>query len=383
MTACEYCLRRSWLLARCSARLEYRSRDLGRFWDLLALPDEQLIDAIGGKRREELYATYGSCRPDVASLAPPGVGHAICRHDDSYPERLRDSPLAPPALALAGEPSRLTKALDEKVVAILGARRASDYGMQIARSLARELAGTGVTVASAFAEGVPLAVHTGTFEGARLFTDTGTLERAGMGVTVLAGGIETVSPAHARSLHRRVIQNGCALSELPTRFAARPWTALARMRTLALLAELVIVVEAGPQPWELACAMLARSLGTPVAAFPGRVTSVASQGANALIMDGAALVRDTQDVLDLLYGAPTERQSSSGGPDRAYRLEPSQQLILERVGSGQDTVEALIDGGVSREQTFIVLAELELRGLLERGHGGRYVPCAALPRDRG
>jgi DNA processing protein len=347
-----------------SVRLDFRARDLPRFWDLLELPDLELIETIGGRRRAELQAAYAEWRP-TRTEAYAGV-ETICRHHRAYPQSLREDPLAPRTLSVRGEVERLTGMLDEQVVAIVGTRRASDYGMETARSLARGLAASGVTVASGLAEGIPSAVH------------AGALEAHGATFTVMASGVERCSPAWCGALYRGIATRGCAISETPPGLRAPRSGEPVRARTLALLAQLVIVVEAGEHPWELACAQLARARGRAVAAVPGRVSSPASRGTNSLLMSGARLVRDPQDALDVLYGVGVRAASDHPAADPAA-LEPQLARVFERVGDGQDTMAKLAAHGSESGELALALAELELRGLLVRGDGGRYVPSAGAP----
>lgn len=367
MSACESCLRRAWLLAKLGARLDYRSRRLDFFWDLLSLPDRQLIDAIGGRRRPELHAAYESFAADVpAQGVGPARAQTVCRHDEAYPSRLREDPLAPCMLSVIEGLSRLRGMLNDTVVAIVGTDRATDYGMEAARSLARGLAASGITVASGLSGGIPIAAH------------SGALEVGGATLTVMASGVDHCSPAHARPLYRRLVNDGCAISELPLGYKTRCWSALARARTLALLCDLAIVVEADHDPYELACADLAQRRKVPVAAVPGRISSPASRGCHELILRGAALVRDARDVLELLYG---QGRAPLGATDRQERLadalEPRLVATFERIGAGCDTLERLTATDLPRDQIVTAVAELELRGLVVRGDGGRYVPSCA------
>ncbi|HTA13293.1 MAG TPA: DNA-processing protein DprA [Solirubrobacteraceae bacterium] len=357
--ACRQCARRDWLLAKLGVGLDFRARDLSRFWDLLELPDRELIDAVGGRRSSELHDAYARWKPER-------TGHqadvqTICRHRGAYPERLRDRDLAPRMLGVRGGIDRMREMLGGAVVAIVGSARATDYGMQSAHALARGLAASGVTVIGGFGEGIPRAVHTGALESRQ-----GTL-------TVMAGGLRRCSPAWCEALYRRILDCGCAISETPLSSHAPRWGVRACARTLALLAEMVIVVEAGEDQHELACARIAQRLGRRVAAVPGRVSSPASRGANGLLMEGASLVRDPWDALDLLYGA-------GGHPDRELGagLGPPLQRVLDRVGDGRDTLAKLTGhGSESSDDIALSLAELELQGLLVRGDGGRYVPAVA------
>jgi DNA processing protein len=259
---------------------------------------------------------------------------------------------------------RLTGMLDERVVAIVGTRRASDYGMETARELARGLAACGLVVASGLAEGIPTAVH------------AGALEARGATLSVMAGSPERCSPAACASLYRRMLESGCSISESRCTQRARNWWQPARARVLALLAELVIVVEAAEHPWELACAHVAWSRGRHVAAVPGRVSSSASRGTNALLMSGARLVRGPQDALDVLYGVGVRE---AGESVNMPALEPRLARVLERVGRGEDTMAKLVAQNAESDEIALALAELELRGALLRGDGGRYLPSGRAP----
>lgn len=361
---CPRCERRAWLLAKLGVRLDFRARDLSRFWSVLELGDLQLIEALAGRRRADLRAAYAEWEPEEEQQDDDTAGgdtERVCRHQPGYPRSLREDPLAPHALEVRGGVERLAGMLDAKVVAIVGTRSASDYGMETARALARGLAASGVTVASGLTDGIPAAVH------------AGALEAGGATLTVTADGVERCSPAWCASLYRRILSDGCAISEHHRSERARRWWQPARARVLALLAQLVIVVEAGERPWELAGARVAWSRARAVAAVPGRVSSPASKGTNSLLMSGARLVRGPQDALDVLYGVGV-RESSDPVAEHAA-LAPPLARVLERVGHGEDTMAKLARGAES-DEIAVALAELELRGMLVRGDGGRYVPSA-------
>jgi DNA processing protein len=113
---------------------------------------------------------------------------------------------------------------------------------------------------------------------------------------------------------------------------------------------------------------LALAAGRDVGAVPGPITSPESCGAHALLADGAYLVRHAQDVLDLLHGAGA-RTASSSLPELAGDL----RKVLERIGSGCDTISKLSKDGTGHNDVLMALAELEVRGRIRRLHGGRYV----------
>jgi DNA processing protein len=261
-------------------------------------------------------------------------------------------------LFVVGGVKRLLALTANPVAAIVGSRRASDYGIEMARSIARGLVASGVTITSGFADGIASAAH------------AGALELDGWTIAAMAGGVETCTPAGRRALYERVTSRGCALAELPCGARQRRWCEIARARTVAGLAQLTIVVEADEHPRELAEARAARALGRTVAAVPGRVTSALSRGTCALLMDGAPLVRDARDALELLYGHGSSPPRAPAAPNSAA-VEPRLRTVLEQVGAGNDTLSKL--AVAHPEETMLALCELELMGLLARGDGGRYV----------
>jgi DNA processing protein len=357
---CPQCERRAWLLEKLGMRLDFRARDLSCLWSLLELSDRDLIDAVGGRRRAELHQSYETWR--ATEVQTDREIERICRHHIVYPAGLRTDALAPRTLGVRGGLDRLSEALTQKVVAVVGTRKATDYGMELARELGRGLASCGLTVVSGVGEGIASAVQ------------TGVLEVETVPLAVMAGSPRRCSPAWCEPLYRRIVAKGCAISEqtFSGHARARSWWSLAADRTLALLSELTILVEAGEHPRELACACVAWTRGRHVAAMPGRVTSPASKGTNGLLMNGTRLVRGTQDVLDMLYGAGgLQADDRRIGP---VALEPRLARVLAGVGSGKDTVAKLAEGDLEPGQLALALAELELKGLLVRGDGGRYVP---------
>ncbi|HLL92009.1 MAG TPA: DNA-processing protein DprA [Solirubrobacteraceae bacterium] len=362
-------MRRSWLLAQLSAPLDYCARDRDRLLALLGLADEQLIGAVGGRRKQELAALYQAFSPDGYRVGQHV--QTICRHRSGYP-RLLGAASAPHMLNVVGRADRLRVLTGGHVVALVGSRGASDYGIEMARSIARGLGASAVTVSSGLVGEIALAAHEGAIEG------------RGATVAVSGDGLGSC-PAGRRSLLRRVTRDGCAVSELACECRGRRWGQLASERTIVGLAALTIVVEARETAEDLAPARIARALGRQVAAIPGRVTSPLSCGTNVLLMEGAKLVRGAADVLELLcLDAPQpQAQGLAQAPPQTLKQtwseqdhapEPRLQRILERVGMGADTPQKLAKAGVDTAEAMLALSELELMGLLGRGHGGRYVP---------
>jgi DNA processing protein len=355
--ACASCLRRSWLLAELSASLDYVAGDRERLMGLLRLGDEELIQSLGGRRRTELKARYAQL--DTAEICTIEGVEAVCRHDARYPRAL-SAVGAPPMLNVAGGLDRLGELTAGAVAAIVGSMRPSDYGVEMAKTLARGLAVSGVTVTSGLADGISVAAH------------AGALEVGGHSLAVIAGSVDVGCPARRRSLYEHITRSGCAVAELPCGSPARRWGAAASERIVASLASVTVLVEGEEIDHELLGARRALALGGTVAAVPGRVTSPLSRGPHALLLEGANLVRGPADVLELLYeaGAPAREGVGQTRPE----LEPRLSSVLEKVGTGIDTPNKLSASGEDATEVLLALSELELIGQLGRGHGGRYVP---------
>jgi DNA processing protein len=361
VNACDACLRRSWLVARLAGRIELARHEHARLPEVLALPDERLVAAVAGAGAARVSWEYEAFDADRARRVVEERGlAALCRHDERFPRRLLHARDAPAVLHVAGDAERLAPfSGEEPAAAIVGMRRASAYGHDVARALGRDLAAAGVPVVSGMALGVDSAAH------------AGALDAGGLTVAVLAGGADVPYPASKRHLYAEIRKRGLVVSELPPGFRARRWCFPARNRIIAGLADLTIVVEAAERSGSLITADLAAKLGRDVAAVPGAITSPGAAGANALLRDGATLVRNARDALDALFGvgnAPPPRRRAD-----TDTLEPPLRTLLDAVANGRDTIASLAGTSPDRADAALVgLTELELRGLIRREPGGRY-----------
>jgi DNA processing protein len=358
---CGRCLRRAWLVARLAGNIELAWVARRPLPAVLSLPDIQLIEALAGERRDEVHREHEQFDVKQArARAAAARVTAICRCDPRYPSGLRDLPDPPAVLHAVGDPARIEPLLGRDAVAIVGARRATPYGIEQARGLGRGLAIAGVTVVSGMALGIDSAAH------------VGALEAGGPTVAVLAGGPERAYPASKRRLHERIGTEGLVVSELPPGTTARRWCFPARNRLIAALTCATVVVEADVRSGSLITASLASELGRDVAAVPGLVTSRLAAGTNGLIADGARLVREAHDVLELLFGA------AAPSPSVAERnaLPDDLSELLERIGAGCDSVVALTGDGFGLDAVLAGLAQLEMRGRIRRAPGGRYALVA-------
>ncbi|QEC48684.1 DNA-protecting protein DprA [Baekduia soli] len=378
--ACDACLRRTMLVASLAGGIEIARHRRRPLREVLALGDAELAAAVAGDRvpevLEEVAARSVTALRDAAGKA--GL-LAICRHDPAYPAMLRDDRSAAAVLFAraggAGAAARLGALLGRPgeapppAVAIVGTRKASPEGLEVARTLGRGLAAAGVTVVSGMALGIDGAAHAGALEG------------GGTTVAVLAGGADIAYPATKRRLYGAIVGAGLVISEMPPGFRAHRWCFPARNRTIAALAPATLVVEAAERSGSLITAELALDLGRDVGAVPGPVMVWRSRGTNALLRDGATLIRDAADALDLVLGvgeaeAATARAALAVVAPPAD-LEPSLRALLRAIEDGRDTVGALAADPGAAAAVRAGLMELELLGLVRRGPGGRVVRVPA------
>jgi DNA processing protein len=352
--ACDRCTARTWLLGRLAGHLECAR---SRIDQVLGLDDDELLLAVGGVQESVLRRELGVLDVDKVRARARAAGlEIVCRCDPAYPPALERLTAPPAVLHVAGGLERLLELLAVDPVAIVGSRRASPYGLDVARSLGRGLAFSGITIVSGMAFGIDSAAHAGALDGGRPT------------VTVLPASADRPYPAGKRALHRRIVATGAAVSELGPGPGVRRWMFPARNRIIAALAAMTVVVEAGERSGALLTAGLARGLDLPVGAVPGRVTTPQAAGPNALLAGGASVVRGPQDVLDHLFGAGVRAAGREPRNEARAELRP----LLAAIAEGHATAAALARAGLSPEEGLAALAELELAGFVRRGAGGRF-----------
>ena len=361
MSACEPCLRRAALLGRLVPWIERTLDQRRRIPEVLALPDEQLIESVCGERRARIDRFMQSFDAGDAMRHAKRAGLAtVCPHEGCYPSALRTQRDGPAALYLKGDTALLEQLESERPVAVVGSRQASGYGKEVAYTLGRELAATGVPVVSGLAFGVDAAAH----EGA--------LAAHGPAVAVMPSGADVSYPRSHHKLHRRLCEQGLVVSEMPPGATPLKWCFPARNRIMAGLGHMTVVVEGTATSGSLITAQFAHDFGREVGAVPGQVTSGLAAGPNSLLADGACLVRSASDVLDALYGAGARPARPAAA--RAV-LEPRLEQLLEAVEAGHG-VDSIVRAGREIGDVLAGLTELELLGLVRRGPGGAYVRSA-------
>jgi DNA processing protein len=342
LNACDRCLRRAHLIGLLAPRIaDLLDRPGRRAAGLLALSDEDLLAGVAGTASEAVRAALR--RFDVAAerdrLTALGV-HAGCRHGSGYPGALSDLTDAP-AVLFSTSSAPLGGGEPEPVVAIVGTRAASPYGLEVAHSLGRGLAAAGVTVVSGLALGIDAAAHRGCLDG------------GGHTVAVLACGVDLPYPRRHRRLYERIVERGSVVSELPPGQRPFRWSFPARNRIMAALADMVVLVEAADPSGTLITAEFARDLGRGVGAVPGRITARMAEGTNGLLRDGAIPVTSVSDVLDELFGAGVRPAAPTGKP-----LQGDLRRVLDAVEAGAAAGEIARAAGLSAAEVRASLARL-------------------------
>ena len=288
--------------------------------------------------------------------------------DSRYPALLATIP-SPPELDVRGA----FEAGDALAIAIVGARQATTYGLEVAESLAAELAARGVTIVSGLARGIDTAAH------------RGALAAGGRTIAVLGSGIQRLYPPENRPLAEEIIGRGAVVSQFAPDAEPLPYHFPARNRTLAGLALGVVVVEAAERSGALITAGLAGELGREVFAVPGRITSPASRGAHGLLRDGARLVGHWSDIVaelsdpwrSMVADAGAERETRAPvapGSDEARMLE---QLSVD----DPQHIERLIARvNLDAARAGAALTTLELTGWARQLAGQRWVATGARAR---
>lgn len=284
-----------------------------------------------------------------------GLGiNTIAINDKNYPQKLREISDAPIVLYIKGE----IKPEDEVAVAIVGSRKVTGYGKEMARKFASELASAGVTVISGLALGVDGVAH------------EAVLEIGGRTLAVLGSGLDKIYPPTHQGLARRVSQSGALVSEYPLGHEALPFNFPYRNRIISGMSLGVLVIEGTEKSGTLLTASHAAAQGREVFAVPGPVTSPNSGAPNLLIRQGAKLVTKTEDILEeLKLGL---RVKSLGNRMILPETE-EEKLIFQLIEKEHLHVDEIIrrvemDGGL----VLSTLTTMELKGMVKNFGGGIY-----------
>jgi len=280
-----------------------------------------------------------------------GIG-VMTRWSASFPQELAEDDDAPVVLFWLGDIDLLAGTR----VAIVGTRRATRYGIDVANEFARELSLAGVSVVSGLALGIDGAAHAGALavDGAPP-------------IAVVGSGLDRIYPRAHRALWRAVAERGVVLSEYPLGASAVAWQFPARNRIIAALSDVVVVVESQSTGGALGTAVEAARRGRTVLAVPGPVTAPSSAGTNQLLFDGCGPARDAGDVLLALGREPERRRTAA---EQRPRPVATAKKVLDALPWQAVPVEhVLVSTGLSLGEAMLVLEQLESDGWVSQRAG--------------
>ena len=302
---------------------------------------------------------------ELQRIEKAGV-HVVTRDDVEYPKNLREIYDPPVVLYVKGTLSER----DALAMAIVGSRRTTLYGQEMARKLAFQLARVGVTVVSGLARGIDTAAH------------RGALQAKGRTVAVIGCGIDIVYPAENKKLVDEIIEKGGAVvTEFP--FGVKPDRQNFPMRNRIISGWSLgtVVVEANLKSGALITAGQAAEQGRQVFAVPGRADSILSKGTNKLIKDGAKLTEDVEDILgEFEYLLPKraagqmEAVPDGGGTKPALRLSETEEKVMAQLGQEETAIDDIIRAsGLTTACVSATLLSLEMKRLVRQLPGKQYV----------
>lgn len=286
-------------------------------------------------------------------LTKLGVGYTYCQAAD-FPRKLAEIPDPPFGIFYRGRlPDERTPA-----VAVIGARKCSEYGRTMAERFAKGFAERGVDVISGMAAGI---------DG---IGQAAALKAGGSSYAVLGCGVDIVYPRSNESLYRQLLESGGVLSEYPPGMEPRPALFPPRNRIISALADVVLVVEAREKSGTLITVDMALEQGREVYAIPGRCTDSLSMGCNRLIRQGAALALAPEDIIEDMFWEPILKKSKAPQGQLPIKLSQAAQEVygvLEMLPIAQDMIVAKLrekKSACTIPQICQGLVELELKGLI-------------------
>lgn len=286
--------------------------------------------------------------------------------DKEYPDNLKEIFDPPIILYLRGE----IKPEDVFSLAMVGARQPSIYGLRSAEKLSRELAGLGVTIVSGLARGIDANAH------------RGALKARGRTLAVLGNGLSSIYPRENKLLAQEIIERGGAvISEFPMDTPAHDYNFPRRNRIISGLSLGVVVVEATSKSGALITANFALEQGREVFAVPGNIDSLNSEGPNALIKQGAKLVKSTEDIIEELESIGKNYQKGLKLDKQGFKkeepmikLNPQEQEIYQLLNQEPAHVDEITSqSGLAFNRVSSILINLEIKKAVKQLPGKLFI----------
>lgn len=356
--------------------------------DLQYLNALNIINGVGPQKLRKLMAFFGSpeaiWKAELQALVQSEIGDALANKitserqninpeqewtklekenirmiveaDPEYPRLLKEIPSAPYILYMKGEMD-----LNAPMISIVGSRKFTDYGSQVAYAFAKDLAQAGITVVSGMAYGIDSIAH------------QGALDSGGKTIAVLGDSLDekSIYPISHLKLSREITQNGCLLSDFPIETHASIGTFPARNRIVAGLSMGTLIVEAGEKSGTLITADLALEFNRDVFAVPGSIFSPQSLGTNDLLKKGAKVVTSIKDILEELNIKEVHEKAST--PTRIPDTK-EEEIVLRILSSDPlhiDNISKLSKLGTATVAS--TLSMMEIKGWVRNIGGQNYI----------
>ena len=281
--------------------------------------------------------------------------HVITLFDDDYPANLAQVDNPPPLLYVRGalQPN------DAWAIAIVGTRRASVYGREVAHNLSRDLAANGITVVSGLALGVDTVAH------------KSAVENGGRTIAVLGSSVDQIYPPENRGLAQSIIENGALVSEYPLGTRPDAGNFPPRNRIISGLSRGVVIVEAGERSGALITAKFAAEQGRDVFAVPGSILHPGSAGCNMLIQQGAIPLLNVSDILSHLNLEQIRNQQAARA---AIPADPQEADLLRHLNQEPLHLDDIVrQSTLPAPQVAGLLTVMELKGLVRQVGSLSYV----------
>lgn len=298
---------------------------------------------------ESLLAARRDLNPEqeIERLTRRGIS-ALTWDDPDYPDALRTIDRSPPVLFVRGT----IEAQDEFAVGVVGTRRASSYGREVAHALGTELGRNGVTVVSGLALGVDAVAH------------RAALDAGGRTLAVLGSGVDQLYPLQNRQIGEEIPGRGALISDYPVGAKPEARNFPPRNRIISGLSRAVVIVEAGERSGALITAEFAAEQGRDVWAVPGSILASNSTGTNRLIREGASPLTSIDDLLQSLDIARAGAQRSARA---SIPVDAAESALLNHLAFEPRHVDDIVRlSGMNSSSVGALLAILELKGAVRQ-----------------
>lgn len=317
------------------------------------------VDGVSDKRASWIaeYRDWDALMRNVRRVEADGVSLAFHGHE-GYPSALYDlGQDAPPLLYVKG------RVLDDDrfAVAMVGSRKASDYGLAVTSKISTALGGMGISVVSGMARGIDTAAH------------RGAIKSGGRTLAVLGCGIDVVYPPESRGLMDRIASAGAVITEFSPGTRPLRENFPRRNRLISGLSMGVMVAEAALRSGSLITARFALEQGKDVFAVPGSIMSETSAGTNELLKQGARMVRGAQDVIEELAPVLKGFINKSAPAQNAVELDEEEKGLCGFLkGDPMHVDELARASGRPVSEVLAMLLGLELKGVIKQMEGKKF-----------